>query len=217
MSKFIDITGCKFGRWTVLQRADNSNQGQAQWLCRCECGTEKVVLGLNLKGGKTVSCGCYNRQQQREKHLTHGKRRTRIYRIWCHLKGRCLTPSNKKYYCYGGRGITVCDEWRDDFQAFYEWAMANGYRDDLTIDRIDVNGNYDPSNCRWVTMQEQAANKQNTVIITYNGETKTLKEWAETTGIPRNVIYNRLYNHWSVNDIFNKPIRRSQCQARVKD
>lgn len=128
----------------------------------------------------------------------HGGYGTRLYEIWRSLKKRCLNPKTEQYSNYGGRGITVCDEWRDSFQAFYDWAMANGYRDDLTLDRIDGNGNYEPSNCRWATWKEQQNNRRNNHFITYNGETKTLKQWSEQVGIDWDILYSRLKKGWSV-------------------
>lgn len=113
----------------------------------------------------------------------HGLIHHRLYRIWGCMKTRCLNKNDEHFPLYGGRGITICDEWKHDFQAFYDWAMANGYQDNLTIDRIDVNGNYEPSNCRWLTRQEQNFNKRNTIFVTLNGETKSLAEWAAETGI----------------------------------
>lgn len=122
----------------------------------------------------------------------HGKYGTRIHRIWCRMKQRCYDKNLKAYKNYGGRGISVCEEWQR-FSPFYEWAMANGYNDSLTLDRIDVNGNYEPSNCRFATRKEQANNKRTTVHLTFCGKTHSIKEWSEITGIPRTTIQNRVY------------------------
>lgn len=148
MSERIDISGRTFGNWTVL-RYDKYGPGGAYWLCRCSCGVTKSVLMLNLVKGRTLSCGClYRPGLSRDNQKLHN--------VWKCMKQRCYYKKHSHYNSYGGRGITVCDEWRDNFRKFYEWAMASGYRDGLTIDRIDVNGNYEPSNCQWLTKSENS-------------------------------------------------------------
>lgn len=148
----IDITGQKYGRLTVLSYAYTKNK-VAFWKCKCDCGNEKIVRGSHLKNGSIKSCGCFRKEVTGKKATVHGKYGSRLYRIWKGIKGRCFNPSNSKYPIYGGRGITVCNEWLE-YEPFYEWAMKNGYKEDLTIERIDVNGNYEPSNCTWVTEKE---------------------------------------------------------------
>ena len=124
-------------------------------------------------------------------YYKHGMSDTRLHKIWMKMRGRCYVVNNDHYKWYGARGITICNEWRDDFKAFYDWSMAHGYRDDLTIDRIDVNGNYCPENCRWVTMKEQCNNKRSNVYLEINGVTKNVRQWSEETGVKYATIYMR--------------------------
>ncbi len=158
MSRLIDLTGQVFGRWTVL-RFDSAKNGDAYWICKCACGTVRSVNGYHLRSGRSTSCGCYSAELVRKspRGTTHGlkKANPRLYRIWQCMLNRCRRKKDKYYHRYGGRGISVCEEWHS-FPPFYEWAVANGYKDILTIDRIDVDGNYEPANCQWITMVENS-------------------------------------------------------------
>lgn len=209
-----DLTGKKFGRLTVIKRAENSKSNQPRWLCRCECGTEKIILAQSLKRGGTKSCGCYQDEVKRNSHqnLKHGQTGSRLYKIWANMKKRCYNPKDKRYHCYGARGITVCEEWKNDFIAFHDWAYANGYDDTVprgvcTIDRIDTNGNYCPENCRWVDNDTQAKTRTTTIYLTYNNETHTLIEWSKIMNIPRNTLYMRIKESgYSIEEALTKPV-----------
>lgn len=156
-----DLTGQRFGRLVVVERVQNHGKNmQARWLCVCDCGNETTALSDNLKRGYVTSCGCYRKEKTAECKTTHGMNRTRLHRIWIGMKNRCCNPNNAGFEYWGARGIKVCDDWKNDFQSFYEWAISNGYADNLSIDRIDPNGNYEPSNCRWATAHEQRINQR---------------------------------------------------------
>lgn len=172
------------------------------WVCTCDCGNERVVRGISLRRGDTRSCGCIQQERAKalaEAHITHGGSKTRLYRIWFNIKCRCHKPASPDYARYGARGITVCDEWKNDFQAFYDWSMSNGYLENLTIDRIDNDGDYSPLNCRWVSTEVQNNNTRRNYYITHNGETMTLSQWAKKCGVNKNTLHSRLTKYgWSV-------------------
>ena len=159
-----DLTGKRFGKLTVLSRYGTDKHGNATWKCRCDCGNETIAQAEDLKRGLTKSCKCgyeENKHNFGDRIKKHGKRNERIYNIYCGMKARCYNTNNPVYKYYGAKGVNICTEWLKDFMSFYNWAMANGYRKNLTIDRINPFGNYEPSNCRWVTLSEQASNKRN--------------------------------------------------------
>lgn len=153
-----------------------------------------------------------DRKNAKNPNYKHGLRKTRLFSIWANMKTRCINPRSTHYNRYGGRGITVCDEWRDNFQSFYEWAMANGYKDDLTIDRIDNNGNYEPSNCRWTTSKEQARNTSRNVLITIDGETKSLMSWCEKYNINYKTVRDRLKRGWTIEKSLTESVNLKFCR-----
>ena len=159
MTRIINLIGQKYGRLTVIERYKNSKNNRVQWKCKCDCGNYKIVTSSDLRSNKIKSCGCLRKEKAiilgKNTNLKHNMTHTRIYRIWISMRNRCYYKKNIAYKNYGKRGIKVCKEWKDDFMNFYNWAINNGYKDDLTIDRIDVNGNYEPNNCRWVDMKQQ--------------------------------------------------------------
>lgn len=213
-SRAKDITGIKFGRLTAIKREGRSKYNEALWLFQCDCGRMVITSGSRVANGRTKSCGCLQKETAKETvtkynasenykqptRLTHGGRRTRLYNIWSKMKGRCDNTNQDNYKYYGGRGIKVCKEWEEDFSAFRDWSLSNGYKDGLTIDRIDTNGGYSPENCRWATVKEQQNNKRNNRLITIGGETKTMAQWAEDTGQGYKAMANKIYNGMSEED-----------------
>lgn len=217
--KLYDMTGMRFGRYTVIKRAESKKSGESTWVCKCDCGNVHIVRGSKLRNGTSTSCGCY----AREKASTHGMTQTRLYKIWSIMKQRCYNFQNKKYKNYGKRGIIICDEWLNSFEAFRDWALSHGYEDNLTIDRIETNGNYEPNNCRWTDMKTQQNNRTNNHIVEYNGEKHTVSEWSKITGIPAKTLYDRLtYKKWTIDDVFTRPIKVNASglvpkQYRIED
>lgn len=217
MGKLIDLTGQVFNRWTVIEFAFVKSK-KTFWKCRCECGNVRYISSYSLRKGLSKSCGCYHSELMSKRPLakTHGLyyKCPRLYRIWQNMKNRCCNKNVKKYKYYGARGIKVCEEWKYDFQVFYDWAMSNGYADDLSIDRIDVNGNYEPNNCRWVTMKEQSNNKRNNHLIRFNGKTRTLQEWSDELNIDKHLLISRIKLGWTMEEIIKiKPTPSNRISA----
>lgn len=208
--KFEDLTGMKFGRLTVISRAPRlPSSPTTRWHCVCDCGGETTAQAPQLKSGKTQSCGCLASELSHERATTHGGRKTRLYHIWAMMKQRVLNPKNDSYKDYGGRGIRICDDWANSFVVFRDWAYKAGYSDSLSIDRINNDGNYEPSNCRWVDVAAQNRNQRSNVRLEYNGETKLMVEWAKDLGITEQALYRRInVLHW--------PLERALTQHKHK-
>lgn len=195
--------GDTFERLTVIKELEKKH-GNRRFLCKCVCGNEIQTGSSHLLRGNTKSCGCL-RKEQRHK-ITHGKSNTPLYAVWNSMKGRCSNPTYHAYENYGARGIKVCDEWSNDFQKFYDWAIGNGYQKGMTIERNDVNGHYEPSNCSWIPKSKQSENRRTNHYLTYKGETKTMSQWARDLSLKRETIKDRLKSGWSVEDALTKPI-----------
>lgn len=203
------MVGQRFGSLVVIKRVQSENK-RDKWLCKCDCGNEKEVLGYSLRSGNTKSCGCYQRKKAAEhcsNMSTHGLFGSRIYRIWSGIKNRCQNNKSKDYNKYGARGISLCSEWQN-FEIFYEWATKNGYQNNLTIDRIDNNKGYSPDNCRWVTIKTQSRNRRTNTYIEFNGMKKCLSEWDEYIGAKSSgVVRQRLIRGWSVEKAITTPVK----------
>ena len=214
-----DLIGRRFGRLVVIGFSHNNRQG-AFWWVDCDCGGRKVVLGQSLNRGATTSCGCVQREAAAEigrrsldcrggviGNRKHGRCGTRIYRIYFNMLRRCNNPKDTAYERYGGRGITVCDEWKHDMAAFFSWAEGNGYSDDLEIDRIDNDAGYRPDNCRWVTARQNCNNRRGNRIIRFDEQSKTVSEWAREVGIDKCTITSRLKHGWSIERALSQPVK----------
>lgn len=177
----------KYNKLTILSISkNNSDIKMIKVLCKCDCGNEKIVYLNNVIRGLTKSCGCIRKKngyKQGTNNKTHGQSKTKLYKLYKNVINRCYKKNHERYKYYGGKGIKVCDTWLNDFESFYNWAYANGYKQGLSIDRIDNNGNYEPNNCRWVDMSIQSTNKRNTVYLTYNNKTQSMKQWADELGL----------------------------------
>jgi hypothetical protein len=202
-SLYRDLTGERFGRLLVLMRVENSKNKKSQWLCKCDCGKEVKITVDKLNSGVTRSCGCLHNELLMERSRTHGLSHTRLFSIWCGMKSRCYNSHQPRYNDYGGRGIIICDEWFNDFKAFYDWGMANGYQDNLSIDRINNDKGYSPDNCRWADSDEQQRNKRSNIVIEHNGENRTLAEWCRIYGVNRTTAKTRLKSGKTFEEIFN--------------
>lgn len=197
--------GTRFGRLTVIGVNHKGTDRKYYYDCLCDCGNRCIVRSNSLTTGNTKSCGCMVKES---KNVKHGMKHTRLYGIWCGMRDRCNNEKNPAYKRYGGKGITVCKEW-NEFISFYKWSMSNGYNESLSIDRINVNGNYEPSNCRWATPKEQSDNKSCNIIIELNGKKQDLQQWCDELGFNRSTINTRVRMcGWSYEKALTTPIRK---------
>jgi len=215
MSKLIDLTGNKYGMLTVVCREKNLSDGFTAWRCLCECGNTKIVRGANLKRGSTKSCGCLS-QKLRHERAKHSMSGTRLYNIWGGIKSRCYRKNQPSYKSYGGRGIKMCTDWKDSFENFSKWALSNGYDESMTIERIDVNGDYCPENCKWIPLSEQARNRRSNILYEYNGETHCLTEWCERYNKDYYLVRNRIKkDKWSFERAMFEPVHSEKRNKKA--
>lgn len=202
MEMKLDLTGQRFGRLTVVRYSGSDSNYRTRWECKCDCGNYKIVKTIDLTRGATRSCGCLRKEAVKNQKQMYPEdvRNKRLRYIWHGMRRRCNDSKSNYFYRYGQRGIKVCDEWNNDYVAFARWALQNGYNDHLTLDRIDNDGNYEPSNCRWITEKEQHRNTSTCRYYTHNGVTKTLIEWAEEYGIHKNTLSQRLNSGMSIDE-----------------
>lgn len=207
MGSFNDLTNMRFGRLTVKYKV--LKKERIYWYCECDCGGSKTIRSDALVNSWTKSCGCINNEKK------HNMTNPRIYDIWIGIKSRCINENNQAYCKYGGRGITICEEWLNDFMSFYNWSMENGYNDSLSIDRIDNDGNYEPDNCRWATSKEQCNNRSSNHLIEINGITKTVAQWSDLSGVNYNTIIIRYNNGLRGEELLSLP-RVAKYKSGVK-
>lgn len=209
---FIDLTGLRVGRLTVIEPVERTKDIDWKWRCICDCGNETIVRGKSLKVATTKSCGCLHDESARNVGRIHGESHTRLNTIWKEMRARCDNPNHSAYKYYGARGIFVCTEWYE-YIVFREWALTHGYADNLSIDRIDVNGNYCPENCRWATIIEQANNKRNNSYIEYDGQIYTISQLARKYGFKAQTLSRRIQRGWTIEEAVSIPARIGNNQA----
>ena len=223
MSKVIDLKEKKFGKLKVIEYYGSNKNGRALWVCQCECGNKKIISAHDLRQGKTKSCGCIHKKQLINRNTKHNLTDTPLYIKWKSIKNRCYNSKDLHYKYYGGRGIKMCFEWKNDFLNFYNWAIESGYNEHLekygpvntTIDRIDVNGDYEPLNCRWATRAEQNRNVRTNRYITYNGETLCLKDMAKKYNINPRTLSRRIDNNLDIEKAITMPTKKERAYIQV--
>lgn len=205
--KIINEIGNVYGRLRVISITDSKNN-RARWLCECSCGKKTIVDGSSLRRGDIKSCGCLKNELTSKRFKKHGLKNHKLYGVRIKFISRCYNNNDKDYKNYGGRNIKVCKEWRNDFKTFYDWSLNNGYKEGLTIERIDVNGNYSPNNCKWIHNSEQSLNWRRSLKFTYKNETKDIRYFSNKYNIKYNTLRGRLQNGWSISDAIEiKPIK----------
>ena len=202
MSAFKNLIGMKFGKLTVLERAENSTH-HTRWSCICECGNKTTSHTTSLTSGRSKSCGCLSMEKIKLKNTTHGDSNSKLFSIWCGMKKRCYNKKYEHYNVYGGKGIKVCDEWVNDYICFKTWSLKNGYIEGLEIDRIENDKDYCPENCRWETRKNQMRNRTNTLFLEINGEKKSFAEWCEIYNIKYKLAHARFKKGYSIENVFN--------------
>ena len=207
----INHIGERYGRLVVVEEAQSirrksDNRSITQWVCKCDCGNT-VIVKTDCLGKRTNSCGCLSYENCSKLKKTHGMTKTRLFTIWMNMKHRCNDKNNKSYKNYGGRGIKICEEWKDSFIIFKNWAYENGYDDSLTIERIDVNGDYCPENCTWIPLNEQCKNKRTSRKYTFNGETHCMTDWSKIYNIDFSALRKRLNSGWDIEKALTTPLR----------
>lgn len=211
MGSRVDLTGKRFGRLIVTGYAGPDKYKNATWKCVCDCGNISVAAGCRLRAMQTKSCGCLWKEINTGITLSQEGKQTRLYQIWNGMKQRCSNKKHCGYHNYGGRGVRVCAEW-ECFTSFYKWATDNGYRDGLSIDRIDGNGNYAPGNCRWIPFRLQGMKTSRIHLLEFNGEVKSMAEWSRISGIPYSVLIARINRHgWTTEKALTTPIKPKEA------
>lgn len=204
-----DLTGRRFGKLVAISSIYDREKKLTLWKCQCDCGNICFVRANSLVHGRTNSCGCLRKDSNIKKNTTHGLSKTSLYYAWHSMKARCYNANDHNYPRYGKRGITVCDEWKNSFENFRDWAMLNGYKNGLSLDRIDNDGNYCPNNCRWTTTKVQNNNRGVSINITYNGKTQNLSEWCNELNLPYMRIYQRIIKYgFSFEDAITEPTHK---------
>lgn len=215
MKKIIDLSGRIFGNLTVIKISDDYIRGKARWLCKCKCGNTSIIFANNLVRGNTTSCGCHRKANNKIINITHGATATctdknkypSSYKTWCSMKQRCYDKNLPQFKYYGARGIIVCERWHDYSNFVADMGEPPPGK---SLDRINNNSSYSPENCRWADSKTQQRNKSNVHLITYQGQTKSLAEWADDLGISRGNLYNRIFRGWDVHQAFTRPYLKSR-------
>lgn len=211
----LNLAGMRYSRWTVIQEDEpleyisrNRREYARKWLCRCDCGTEAVVYQTNLNRGKSKSCGCLQNEAVVKHGYSRGHKGHKLHRRWIAMRQRCYSADHKEYKNYGARGITVCDEWNNSAAAFIDWGLKNGWREGLSIDRVDNNSGYSPSNCRFTDIKTQSNNTRRNVLVTIDGQTYTFIQACEKFGVSERCARGRKWRGWPLEKIFSTPVAR---------
>ena len=210
MSKLIDLTGQRYGRLTVLEKVEgNYTNKSSKWKCLCDCGNIYIGISNHIRREPHISCGCWKKEITSQKLGKHFSSKSKLYEIWSSMKARCYRKNCKDYQNYGGRGIKIQESWKNDFNTFKEWSLSNGYKEGLTIERIDVNGNYEEKNCCWIKNEFQTLNRTNTIYVNYKGEKVSLAILCNKLNVPYKLVYNRIkFLKWNIEDaILVKPFK----------